>query len=98
VRKSIEKLEAILLENHLSTCIHEGNTSGGEEASMAELVQLYHLVENRSLKMIVSCYTPRRELVGGGKGVPIPPFLPLPNGLEIWSWTTRLMYPMSHCP
>ncbi len=58
VRKSIAKLEAILLENHLSTCIHEGITSGGEEALIAELVQLYHLVENRSLNMIVSCYTP----------------------------------------
>lgn len=47
VRKSIVKLEAILLENHLSTSIHEGITSGGREALIAELVQLYHLEENR---------------------------------------------------
>jgi DNA-binding FrmR family transcriptional regulator len=36
VRKSIAKLEAIPLENHLSPCIHEGITSRREEALMAE--------------------------------------------------------------
>ncbi len=37
VRKAIEKLEAIILENHLHTCVPEG----------IKLVQLYNVAGNR---------------------------------------------------
>ncbi len=47
VRKAIEKLEAIILEDHLHTCVPEGITSGREEAVIEELVQLYNLAGNR---------------------------------------------------
>ncbi len=47
VRKAIEKLEAVLVEHRFSTCIREGISSEREEAIIAELVELYHLVGNR---------------------------------------------------
>ncbi len=47
VRKAIEKLEAIILENHLHTCVPEGIKGGKEEAVIAELVQLYNIAGNR---------------------------------------------------
>src|SRR5437773_2571631 len=47
VRKAIEKLEAIILENHLETCVPEGIRDGREEAVIAELIQLYNLAGNR---------------------------------------------------
>ena len=47
VRKAIEKLEALLLENHLQTCVPEGIREGREEAVIEELVQLYNLAGNR---------------------------------------------------
>ncbi len=47
VRKAIEKLEALILENHLHTCVPEGITNGREEAVIEELVQLYNLAGNR---------------------------------------------------
>jgi DNA-binding FrmR family transcriptional regulator len=47
VRKAIEKLEALILENHLHTCVPEGIKDGREEAVIAELVQLYTLAGNR---------------------------------------------------
>ncbi len=47
VRKAIEKLEAVLVEHRFSTCMREGISSEREEAIVAELVQLYHLVGNR---------------------------------------------------
>ena len=47
VRKAIEKLEAIILEDHLHTCVPEGITGGREEAVIEELVQLYNLAGNR---------------------------------------------------
>jgi len=47
VRKAIEKLEAIILENHLHGCVPEGIKSGREEAVIDELVQLYNLAGNR---------------------------------------------------
>ncbi len=43
VRKAIEKLEALLVENHLSRCVHQSITSGDEEALLTELVRVYHL-------------------------------------------------------
>ncbi|MBV8695334.1 MAG: metal-sensitive transcriptional regulator [Chloroflexi bacterium] len=47
VRKAIEKLEAMILENHLQTCVPEGINSGRTEAIVEELVQLYSLAANR---------------------------------------------------
>jgi len=47
VRKAIEKLEAMILENHLHGCVPEGIKSGREESVVAELIQLYNLAGNR---------------------------------------------------
>lgn len=47
VRKAIEKLEALLVENHLHTCVPEGIASGRGEEVIEELVQLYNLAGNR---------------------------------------------------
>lgn len=47
VRKSIEKLESLLLEKHLQCCVPEGIREGREEAVIEELTQLYNLVGNR---------------------------------------------------
>jgi CsoR family transcriptional regulator, copper-sensing transcriptional repressor len=47
IRKAIEKLEAIILENHLHGCVPEGIASGKAEAVIEELVQLYNLAGNR---------------------------------------------------
>ena len=47
VRKAIEKLEALILENHLHGCVPEGIKEGREEAVIEELVQLYNLAGNR---------------------------------------------------
>ena len=47
VRKAIEKLEAIILENHLQTCVPEGISSGRTDAVVEELVQLYNIAGNR---------------------------------------------------
>ena len=47
VRKAIEKLEAIILENHLHACVPEGITSGKEDEMIEELIQLFNLAGNR---------------------------------------------------
>jgi DNA-binding FrmR family transcriptional regulator len=47
VRKAIEKLEAMILQNHLHGCVPEGIKSGHEEDVIEELVQLYNLAGNR---------------------------------------------------
>lgn len=47
VRMAIEKLEAIILENHLHTCVPEAITNGRAEEVIDELVQLYSLAGNR---------------------------------------------------
>ncbi len=47
VRKAIEKLEGLLVENHLHTCVPEGIKSGQTESIIEELVQLYNLAGNR---------------------------------------------------
>ena len=41
IRKSIEKLETMLLEGHLHTCVIEGIKGGREEKIVAELRALY---------------------------------------------------------
>jgi CsoR family transcriptional regulator, copper-sensing transcriptional repressor len=47
VRKAIEKLEAIILENHLHACVPDAITHGKEREVIDELVQLYTLAGNR---------------------------------------------------
>ncbi|HEX9038711.1 MAG TPA: metal-sensitive transcriptional regulator [Ktedonobacterales bacterium] len=47
VRKAIEKLEAVILEDHLHGCVPEGIREGREEQVVDELVQLYNLAGNR---------------------------------------------------
>ena len=47
VRKSLEKLEKIVLEGHLQTCVPEGIRGNREEAVIQELVQLYDIAGNR---------------------------------------------------
>lgn len=41
VRKAIEKVEAIILEGHLRTCVVEGMRDGRQEQVVGELVELY---------------------------------------------------------
>lgn len=43
VRKAIEKLEALMLEQHLHHCVPEGIKEGREAQVIEELVQLYSL-------------------------------------------------------
>jgi DNA-binding FrmR family transcriptional regulator len=47
VRKAIEKLEALILKNHLHGCVPEGIKAGREGAVIEELVQLYNLAGTR---------------------------------------------------
>jgi CsoR family transcriptional regulator, copper-sensing transcriptional repressor len=47
VRRAIEKLEALVLENHLHGCVADGIRSGDEDAVVKELVELYTLAGNR---------------------------------------------------
>jgi DNA-binding FrmR family transcriptional regulator len=47
VRKAIEKLEAVILENHLHGCVAEGIRDGRDDAVIDELMQLYNLAGNR---------------------------------------------------
>ena len=43
VRRAIEKVEAMLLEGHLDTCVVEGIRDGRDKEVMGELVELYNL-------------------------------------------------------
>ncbi len=43
VRRAIEKMEALMLDNHLHTCVLEGLKDGREEQMIGELVELYEL-------------------------------------------------------
>ncbi|HEX7737302.1 MAG TPA: metal-sensitive transcriptional regulator [Ktedonobacteraceae bacterium] len=47
VRKAIEKLESLLVEGHLHSCVPEGIANGKGEEIIDELVQLYNLAGNR---------------------------------------------------
>ena len=47
VRKALEKLEAVILEGHLRTCVPEGIKSDREEAVIEELIQLYTIAGNQ---------------------------------------------------
>ncbi|MBV9228177.1 MAG: metal-sensitive transcriptional regulator [Chloroflexi bacterium] len=47
VRKSLEKLESLILEGHLRTCVPEGIKGNREDAVIQELIQLYDIAGNR---------------------------------------------------
>ncbi len=47
VRKAIEKLEGLLVEAHLHTCVPNGIAEGQGDKIIEELVQLYNLAGNR---------------------------------------------------
>lgn len=47
VRKAIEKMEAIILEQHLHSCVPEGIKEGREDEVIEELMQLYNLAGTR---------------------------------------------------
>lgn len=43
VRRAIEKMEALMLDGHLHTCVVEGIKDGREDEMVTELVELYEL-------------------------------------------------------
>jgi DNA-binding FrmR family transcriptional regulator len=43
VRRAIEKLEALLLDGHLHTCVVAGVKEGRDEQVIGELLELYEL-------------------------------------------------------
>ena len=43
VRRAIEKLEGLILENHLQGCVVSGIKEGREDAVIGELIDLYEL-------------------------------------------------------
>jgi DNA-binding FrmR family transcriptional regulator len=43
VRRAIEKMEGMMLHNHLHTCVIDGIKDGRHEQVMGELVELYEL-------------------------------------------------------
>ena len=43
VRRAIEKLEGMILENHLQGCVVSGIKEGREDAVIGELIDLYEL-------------------------------------------------------
>ena len=46
VRKAIERLEVLLVEDHLAPCVHQAIMNGDEEVLLTELAQFYHIVGN----------------------------------------------------
>ncbi len=43
VRRAIEKMEALLLDGHLHTCVVQGVRDGREEQVIGEMLELYEL-------------------------------------------------------
>ena len=43
IRRAIEKVESLLLDGHLHTCVVHGVKDGREQEVLAELVELYSL-------------------------------------------------------
>ena len=43
VRRAIEKMEALMLDGHLHTCVVEGVRDGREDQVVGELLELYEL-------------------------------------------------------
>ncbi len=46
VRKSIEKLEQVMLGSHMETCVVPGIEQGRQEQIVSELKELYKLADN----------------------------------------------------
>jgi len=46
IRKALEKLEAIIVEGHLQTCVPMGMQGGSAEEVIQELVHLYTIAGN----------------------------------------------------
>ncbi len=46
IRKAVEKLEALLLDGHLRSCVADGIREGREDQVVGELLELYQ-VSNR---------------------------------------------------
>ncbi len=47
VRRAIQKLESVLLEGHLHSCVIERVKAGREEDVLGELLELYSLADKR---------------------------------------------------
>ncbi len=47
VRRAIQKLESLLLEGHLQTCVIDGVKGGREDEVLGELLELYTLSDRR---------------------------------------------------
>ncbi len=47
VRRAIQKLESVLLEGHLHSCVIEGVKDGREDQVIGELLELYALSDRR---------------------------------------------------
>ena len=47
VRRAIQKLESILLEGHLHSCVIDGVRDGREDEVLGELIELYSLADRR---------------------------------------------------
>jgi len=45
IRRAIEKVEALLLEGHLKTCVVEGIRGGREQEVVGELIGLFNLAD-----------------------------------------------------
>ena len=43
IRRAIEKVESLLLEGHLDTCVVEGIKAGRDKEVLGELMELYSL-------------------------------------------------------
>ncbi len=43
IRRAIEKIEALILDNHLHTCVIEGIKEGRDDQVVGELLDLYEL-------------------------------------------------------
>ena len=47
VRRAIQKLESVLLEGHLHSCVIDGVKDGREDEVLSELLELYTLSDKR---------------------------------------------------
>ena len=45
VRRAIQKIESVLLEGHLYTCVIDGVKEGRKEQVLGELMELYALID-----------------------------------------------------
>ena len=47
VRRAIQKLESVMLEGHLHSCVIDGVRDGREDEVLGELLELYALADKR---------------------------------------------------